>query len=57
MMGDDPRIIIVDRAVDLIERVIGERLDYEKRYEVTRVLDELRSDAMRLAGEIDGGFW
>lgn len=57
MMGDDPRNIIVDRAVDLIERVIGERLDYEKRYEVTRVLDELRSDAMRLAGEVDGRFW
>jgi hypothetical protein len=57
MMGDDPRIIMVDRAVDRIERVIGERLDYAERYEVTRVLDELLSDAMRLAGEIDGRFW
>lgn len=57
MIGDDPRIIMVDRAVDLIERAIGERLDYEKRFEVTRVLDELRADAMQLAGEIDGGFW
>lgn len=57
MIGDDPRTIIVDRAVDLIERVIGHRFDYSERYEVTRVLDELRSDAMRLAGEIDGRFW
>ena len=57
MIGDDPRIIIVDRAVDLIERVVGHRFDYAERYEVTRVLDDLRSDAMRLAGEIDGGFW
>jgi hypothetical protein len=30
MIGDDQRDIIVDRAVDLIEQVIGERLDYEK---------------------------
>lgn len=53
-MSDDQRIIIVDRAVDLVEHIVGQRFNYEQRAEVTRVLDELRGDAMQLAGEIDG---
>jgi hypothetical protein len=53
-VSDDQRIIIVDRAVDLVEHIVGHRFNYEQRAEVTRVLDELRGDAMQLAGEIDG---